>query len=329
MAPLTLAVAMATYNGEQFLAEQLESILSQTRLPDEIVMSDDQSSDHTKELAKKILAGPCKKSGITLRVLSHKKPSGVAANFQYAASKTTAEVIALADQDDIWRPDKLETLAAHFEALQELLMVHSDADLVDASGRGLGMTVLDSLRTTSGERRHLVTGHGIRALARRNLVTGQTALLRRELLDLAGPIPHGFVHDEWWALVAASKDALLLDPRVFQDYRQHGSNQIGADKSGLQRLRERFAEPQETFRERHRIRHEGLEAFLDSPLWAGTDEAERLLRGRIAHYKWQSNLPASRFARLVPIKARYLRGDYHRYRRGYFDAVRDFMQPAS
>lgn len=325
--PHRLAVAIATYNGERFIGQQLESILEQTRLPDEIVVSDDQSSDDTVAIAEAMLRGPCEAAGITLRIIEHDTPAGAAANFAHALAHTTAEVVALADQDDWWLPHKLETLAAHFDALPELVMVHSDADLVDAEGEKTGLRVLQSLRMTTTERINLVTGRGIRALVRRNLVTGQTALMRRELIEVAGSIPAGFVHDEWWALVAASQDGLLLDPRVFQHYRQHEGNEIGADKSGLQRLRERFSEPQSAFRARHRIRHEGLGAYLDSPQWSGSDEAARLLRGRMSHYDWQATLPSARLARVAPVLWRYLTGDYHRFRRGLFDALRDLVQP--
>ena len=327
--PPRIGVALATYNGERFLRTQLESILAQTRLPDEIVVSDDQSSDNSLAIVHDVLDGPCAREGITLTVVVHDNPSGAAANFANALAHCSADLVALCDQDDVWHPHKLDSLAAHFEDDPNLLLVHSDANLIDENGQLLGMGVLESLRITAGEKSDLVSGQGIRALVRRNLVTGQTVMLRGELVDQAGAIPDGWVHDEWWALVAASQDGLLLDPGVYQDYRQHGANEIGADKSGWQKLRERFAEPQEEFRARHRLRHDGLEKYLDSKLWRGTSEAERLLRGRIDHYRWQASLPGARLARIGPVCGRIIRGDYRRFRRGLFDATRDLVQPAS
>ncbi len=123
---LRVAVAMATFNGERFIAEQLETILNQTRLPDKIVISDDYSTDKTLAVAKKILEPTCAERGIDLTIVSHDGPAGVSANFHHAVSQTTADVIALADQDDVWHAEKLQTLVSHFEALPELLMVHSD-----------------------------------------------------------------------------------------------------------------------------------------------------------------------------------------------------------
>ena len=121
----------------------------------------------------------------------------------------------------------------------------------------------------------------------------------------------------------------MLDPRVFQSYRQHGRNQIGATQSGLARLRERFSEPQQSFRDRHHTRHEGLRAALESPSWSGTEQATNLLQGRIRHYEWQARLPANKLCRLGPIFVKLVVRDYGQYRRGFFDVMRDFLQPAT
>lgn len=326
--PTTVSVALATFNGASYLREQLESILAQTRLPDEVIISDDHSTDDTVEIVKSYRAR-AKQLGVVWKVVTNRKPAGVAANFRNALSHCTGELIALSDQDDWWLPNKLAALERHFLGKPSLLMVHSDAQLVDEAGKPLNMRVLESLRITQGEKSNLESGRAIRAVVRRNLVTGSTAMLRRELVDLAGQVPAGWLHDEWWALVAASQGALLLDPEVYQHYRQHGSNEVGATRSGWQRLMERFSEPQELFRSRHRTRHEGLEAYLNSSMWKGTAEANALLRGRFEHYRWQASLPASRIARLGPILVALIRGDYSRYRRGAFDAMRDLLQPAN
>jgi glycosyltransferase involved in cell wall biosynthesis len=322
-----IAVAMATFNGARFLEAQLRSIFDQTRRPDEIVISDDHSTDDTLKIARSFRA-EAKKLGIAYSVVTHSGKPGVARNFSNAVSKTRAGLVALADQDDWWEPGKLESLERIFTGDTSLLMVHSDAELVDEGGAPLGMGLLESLRITGGEQHSLMTGHGIKALVRRNLVTGATSMIRRELAEVSGSIPEGWLHDEWWALIAASRDGLLLDPTRYQHYRQHDSNQVGATQSGLARLMERFGEPQELFRERHRVRHEGLRSFLSGPEFSGTPEAKKLLLGRLNHYRWQSTLPASRLARIPAVVGAALRGEYAKYRRGLFDALRDLLQPA-
>ena len=324
---LSVAVAMATFNGGRFLDAQLRSIFDQTRLPDEIVISDDGSTDETLTIARSFRP-EAKKKGIRFTLVSHKGRSGVAANFAHAVAKTTSAVVALSDQDDLWLPQKLETLSRILESDPSVMMVHSDAELVDDSGKPLGMTVLESLRITGGEKHNLVTGHGLKAVVRRNLVTGSTAMIRRDLVSRVGTIPSGWLHDEWWALVAATTDGLVLNPQVLGLYRQHDDNQVGATRSGWQRLMERFAEPQSEFRERHRERHAGLQAYLVSPSWAGTEDARSLLEGRLRHYHWQSTLPSACLARIPGVVGRLLKGEYARYRRGAFDALRDVLQPA-
>jgi glycosyltransferase involved in cell wall biosynthesis len=318
---------MATFNGGRFLDAQLRSIFDQTRLPNEIVISDDGSTDETLSIARSFRA-EAKKKGIRFTLLNHKGRSAVAANFTHAVAKTTSDLVALSDQDDLWLPQKLETLTRIFESDPSVMMVHSDAELVDDSGKPLGMTVLESLRITGGEKHHLVTGHGITALVRRNLVTGSTAMIRRDLVSRAGTIPSGWLHDEWWALVAATTDGLVLNPQVLGLYRQHDDNQVGATRSGWEKLMERFAEPQSEFRERHRGRNAGLQAYLASPAWAGSTDARAMLEGRLRHYQWQSTLPSSRLARIPGVIGRLFTGEYARYRRGAFDAMRDLLQPA-
>ena len=322
-----IAVAMATFNGARFLETQLRSIFDQIRRPDEIVISDDHSTDDTLKIARSFRT-EAKKLGISYSVVTHSGKPGVARNFSNAVSHTTAGLVALSDQDDWWEPGKLESLERIFQGDSALLMVHSDALLVNESGEPLGMGLLESLRITGGEQHALMTGHGIKAVARRNLVTGATSMIRRELADVAGPVPEGWLHDEWWALVAASRDGLLLDPTRYQHYRQHEANQVGATQSGFARLMERFAEPQGVFRERHRMRHEGLRNFLSGSEFSGTPQAKKLLFGRLEHYRWQASLPASRVARIPAVVAAALRGDYAKYRRGAFDALRDLLQPA-
>ena len=329
-----VAVVLATYNGEAYVSEQLESIARQTVPPDVVLVSDDGSTDSTVQLAREFMD---RHPELLVRVMSHPAPSGVAGNFQWAAMQAAtgwsevpgADWLVLADQDDWWLPGKLEALRAVITRHPDALMVHSDALLVDDGGNSLGMTVLESLRVTEGEKKNLLRGRGLRALVRRNLVTGQTAMIHRDLLTLAGDIPPGWLHDEWWALIAASHERLVFTPQILQNYRQHASNQVGATRSGVQRLLERWSEPQEDFRARHHLRHQGLATVLAEQGDLLPEGSIRLLEGRLTHYAWQATLPSSRILRIGPVVLRALRGDYRRFRRGLFDALRDLLQPGT
>lgn len=325
--PPRVSVVMATFNGDRYVRVQLESILGQTRLPDEIVVSDDGSTDTTLAIVDDIRRrGP---AGLSWQVVSHPARLGPAGNFLAGARLATGEVIALADQDDWWAPQKLEILVGALTARPQCLLVHSDAELTDSSGALLGMTVTDSLQMTRGERRGLIAGDGLRQLVRRNLVTGHTLMMRASVVNLAGGIPSGWLHDEWWALVAASHGEVVFLPRRLGHYRQHEVNAVGATRSGWGRLLERFGENQADFRERHRTRHDGVVSFLAGAGDTLPASSRRLLGGRLSHYSWQATLPSSRLGRLGPIILRLMSGNYHRYRRGVFDGLRDLLQPGS
>lgn len=325
-APPTVSVVLATYQGGRFLADQLASILAQTVLPDQIVVSDDGSTDDTLAIVERYRRQS--PPTVTWTVVSRNGSDGPAGNFAHGVSLATSVLVALCDQDDRWRENKIEVLRDILFGNARLMMVHSDADLIDEDGVPLGMTVLQSLRITGAERRNLSSGRGLRALVRRNLVTGQTVMMRKTLAEVAGPIPPGWLHDEWWALVAASHRGIQLFPASLQDYRQHAHNQVGATRSGLARLFERFSEPQGAFRARHLTRHEGLADYLDTHRGEIPADSITLLEGRLAHYRWQAKLRRPRIARFFPILGRLVTGSYHRYRRGAFDALRDFLQPA-
>ena len=128
---MIISVALATFDGERFIADQLRSILTQSVAVDQIVIADDGSSDRTVETAQAILS----RETCEVTVLSPVgKPIGVAKNFQRAIERCDGDVIALADQDDFWHTDKLESMLG---ALGDDLLAFSDADLVDASGEKL------------------------------------------------------------------------------------------------------------------------------------------------------------------------------------------------
>lgn len=126
----TTSVLLASFNGAGYIEAQLQSILSGTLLPDEIIVSDDGSRDET--LA--VVSGYAAHSPVPLRLLSHSGDSGVTANFTNAMRHSSGEILVLSDQDDIWHPERLERALTALEMHPHALLVHSDADLIDAQG---------------------------------------------------------------------------------------------------------------------------------------------------------------------------------------------------
>jgi len=320
-----LSVVLCTFNGEAFLRPQLESILDQSLLPGEVVIADDASSDHTLEILQEF-AERAEAMGITWRIIRRESPLGPAANFWATLREAKGEFVALADQDDVWHTEKLGVLRSRLVDDPRLLLVHSDATLIDRSGRATG-SLLDSLRATREEKASLVGGEGLRALLRRNLVTGATVMIRRNLLDRAGELPEGWVHDEWLALVAAAGDGLALEPRELIDYRQHGQNAIGATKTTLSDAIGRLGDDRAAFHARQRSRREGIASLVEGSAGWMSAEHRRALRAKISHQMFRIGLPNGRWRRVVPVFVAWARGDYSRYSRGLFDALRDLSLP--
>ncbi len=124
---MRLSVAMATWNGERFLAEQLDSIAKQSRLPDELVISDDCSSDRTPEIAQRFAA----RAPFEVRLLENDRRLDWMDNFFRAMSACTGDLIALCDQDDVWHADKLARCEQELRADPQVSVVNHSARVVD------------------------------------------------------------------------------------------------------------------------------------------------------------------------------------------------------
>ena len=315
-----VSVVVCTYNGEKYLRDQLQSILSQTRPPDEVIISDDGSTDSTLEIIGEFTSSSSGPQRPGWRVETRRTPLGVSGNFASALTKARGEFIALSDQDDVWEPERLEKGLAHFD--DGVLLVHSDATLIDASGSPTG-TLMSALRLTSSERRNLLSGRALDALLRRNVVTGATTIIRSSLLEQALPIPEGWVHDEWLALVAAAQGGVVFQEDPLIRYRQHGNNEIGASKTDYDEATRRLREKRSEFFARKLRRNDGITALLEKkPTWLDS-VAHSSLAAKVEFDQWRSALPSSRLRRLVPVLRRWITGHYSRYGRGYMDVIRD------
>lgn len=327
----TISVALCSYNGERFIAEQVASILAQTMLPGELVLSDDASTDSTVAVVTRVVAdftvaNPGRP--IVLRVLRNPVSLGVVKNFEQAIGATTGELVVLSDQDDRWAPDRVERAVETFEQQPGLLLVYSNANLIDASGAPLGDSLFGALGLTVREREQMRSGRAFDALLGRNLATGATTMFRRRLLTDALPFPVSWVHDEWLAVIAAaSGEVTFLDERLI-DYRQHGANAIGAQRIGLSGRLDKLREPREARNRGLVERAAALVSRLELlGLGVAPGSADRA-RAKLAHERARLALPARRFQRVLPILRELSAGRYSRYGRGLQDVLRDLVQPA-
>lgn len=217
---------MCTYNGEAYLLDQLNSISFQSELPEMVVVVDDCSTDNTWN----ILDAWKSRCNFQVLIIRNQETLGVVKNFEKALKLVQTDIIFLCDQDDLWHPDKIKTLANAISESNDILLVHTNAELVDQTARSMGITLFDALGVTHRERASVQGGHAFKVLLRRNIVTGATVAIRRELLNCALPFPKEYLHDEWIGLIASVKGRLRIVDACTISYRQHGKNIVGAKR---------------------------------------------------------------------------------------------------
>ncbi|RYF84123.1 MAG: glycosyltransferase [Comamonadaceae bacterium] len=326
----TVSVALCTHNGARYLAEQVRSICAQHDcLPLEIVLSDDASSDASVAVVRDTLAACGLAHRIALTVFQNRPALGVVRNFQQAVSACRGELIALCDQDDVWHAGRLARMAAEFAARPDLLLLHSDARLVDGQLQPLNQTLFQGLEARPDEIAGIHRGQALAVLMHRNLVTGATTVFSRRLLDVALPFPTEWVHDEWLAALAAATGAMDVIDAPLIDYRQHGANQIGAGRMTLaQKVRKALAPRGDKHAKRvHRMRL--LQQRLGGLGALGVAvpaAAHGLVAAKLFHLQFRAALPAARPLRWWPVLRHAAQGHYMRYDRGWQAVVQDLLE---
>ncbi|MFC6715992.1 glycosyltransferase family 2 protein [Natrialbaceae archaeon GCM10025810] len=231
---MTVSVALCTYNGANYLELQLESILNQTVVPDEVVVSDDGSDDGTLELVRDY----AQQYPETIRVLDEEKNLGVTKNFEHAIEACEGELIALADQDDYWHEEKLERQIEAYEQTDAELICH-DSYLVSNNNvmtNHADATLWSSIRGRHNPLTATDPKRAVSELLERNFVQGATILVSSKLVDQALPIPDCANHDYYLAILAALTNGIYdMDARLL-NYRQHSDQDIGVSRSPLQKL---------------------------------------------------------------------------------------------
>lgn len=208
-----VSVALCTYNGEQYLREQLDSILKQDYLHiSEIVCIDDNSSDNTWSILNEYA-----KLYNQFRIFRNEINEGYIKNFQKALSLTTNKYIAISDQDDVWYPTKISKL---IETIGDSLMVYSDNQYIDSNGKFLEKKFSDFInlqKTTS-----------CLNFALFNAISGHTMMIDRDLLNIALPFNSDIPYDFWLGFHAAQFSEIQYVDEALVGYRQHMNNALGA-----------------------------------------------------------------------------------------------------
>lgn len=223
-----LSVALCTWNGERWIRPFLESLAAQHHLPDELVVQDDESSDDTVAVIRAL--APDLPFEVRLEV--NPRRVGSTANFELALERCRGRFVALADQDDVWYPEKLSRLVHEFERDPILTLVFSDADLIGEDGRSLDRGLWDTRQVGRTLRRRPIVAEELAATTA--LTTGCTVMLRRRVIDAALPFPpeldHPVApmrHDRWLTLIAAAVGTVEAVPERLLGFRVHGSQETG------------------------------------------------------------------------------------------------------
>ena len=216
-----IAVVLATYNGAQYLPQMLDSLVSQERRADIVIAVDDGSTDSTPD----ILRNYAEKLPLRIEILPQNTGHRAAFSKALEIARNTLDkedLVALADQDDIWLPQKLGILEREMQSGEKSpALVFGDATVIDADGK----TLFDSWRAAA----HIQKESPFKTrIAGTNNVTGCLSLFRASLLDKILPIPQEVgVHDSWVAIIAEKNGGIkAIDTPVIQ-YRLHGGNAVG------------------------------------------------------------------------------------------------------
>lgn len=310
----SISVVLATFNGERWIRAQASSIAAQALLPSEVIICDDASTDHTLRVAVDALAA----LGDRVRVLPSGQRRGVVANFERGIRAARGDIIALADQDDVWLAHKLSTIR-DWAVTSRASGCFTDGWIIDALALKTGETLWERAHFSPRDRvawRHDPLG----VLLRKPVVTGATLAFRRQSITLLLPLPEDGWHDYSIAVLLAASAGIDALPTPTIDYRLHGSNTAGLpapsrfdrvlpyadNRRGLVRQTRHFARLAE------RARAAGLPA-----------EACNRLEAKTALLRKRALLPRPRYRRLPPVARGVVSREYHRYAQGFSSAVRD------
>ena len=201
-----ISVCIATYNGAVYIKEQLESILLNLGEHDEIVISDDNSSDDTIKIAHSF-------NDPRIKVVYNTQGNkGHIRNFENALNHATGDVMFLSDQDDVWHPDKAQRM---LEALEDHDLVVCDCIVVDQSMEVISDSFFGLIHSGSGFFKNLI----------KNTFLGCCMAFKRDILEKALPFPKKIIsHDTWIGLIGETFGSTLFLPQKLHYFRRHGSN---------------------------------------------------------------------------------------------------------
>ena len=314
---------MCTFNGGRFLRPQLESIALQSRVPCELVICDDRSSDDTHEIVRDF----SRSTAFPVRFAVNRVNLGSTKNFEQAIGQCSGQIVALADQDDVWYAHKLERIRDTF-ATSGIVAAFSDADLIDEESTNLGSRLWPTFGFSRSEQKTFMRIGALPILIKHPVVTGACMAFRKEYFATMMPIPSNEIHDQWMSFLLATRGRIEMIPEPLLQYRRHRKQQFGPGPSHLyERIsaakrggKDFYLNELERFRQLYKRLNE---RDLDFP------EAENVrqeILGKLRHLEHRAELPASKVARIPKIARETLNRGYWRYSAGGWASIaKDFV----
>jgi glycosyltransferase involved in cell wall biosynthesis len=217
---MKISVVIATYNGEKFLIKQLDSILNQTRLPDEIIIIDDCSTDKTYSILNDFINQKRNDYSISFKLYQNEQNLGFANNFKNALSFTSGSIIVLSDQDDIFVRDKIDVVEKFFDSNNQMKIFISSYQMINENDK-----VISGIKPFSKNK--VVT---FNELIKGNSYPGCTIAFRSELRNYFVQFNDAFFAHDWFLLLLTSLNhhtSIYYDNVPLVKYRMHSGNTLG------------------------------------------------------------------------------------------------------
>ncbi len=326
---MSCLVLLCTYNGADYLPQFLASLTTQRELPQALLVRDDGSTDGTHDILTRFAASAPFPVNWRVRPRKLGSTGNFAALLAEAAQDYPNSVVALADQDDLWLPEKVAVLRAAF-ADATVGAVFTNAELISADGASYAHTLWQAVGFGPSEQVMVQAGRLYEVLLQRNVVTGATFACRSHLLPPLLPIPDYWVHDAWLALLFAAQGNVVALPQCLIRYRQHCGQQHGAprwrwwDRLWYALLQEQRGHALTVWLAAEQRRYAAADIHLRQ--LAVSAERLRQLDARRHHLDHRLAMRGlNRWARLPYLWHELRCGSYHRFANGWMALLKDYL----
>ncbi len=323
----TISIALCTYNGEAHLPAQWDSLLKQERPPDEVIICDDCSTDHTRALLQQLAA----EAPFRVVVVENEEQLGYNKNFEKALSLCTGDLVFICDQDDYWFPQKLTVMTQYMVDNPSVQVAFCDAYVADENLNAQQEPFWNRVRLDDFQKKRWALGLSMEVLLDGNRMMGCATVIRQGFIAKLIPFPTdipGYIYDGWISLVGAACNAIQLIDKPLQLYRTHENQQVGVKAAPVGphvSLKERFTRDRSIKLEplsKTQQQLTKIKEYLSERVSAQADGMKQIER-KLAHYTMRSTLPDNRLLRVWPVLRDLQLGLYHRYA----DAATDWYSP--